>query len=364
MLLNLFVFLSGVFCLIAALLLIINYRSNKHRNGYLIGLFFGAFLHRVYYVLFTMGILDFKLEYNLNLAYFLIPLYFLMFRKHHNETINGKLILILFLFSAFPLIMKGVGVIEPLGNFIYFAIYTSTLILVSLITAISSLKKSNYNYKTLHFKFSSLLLIHIFFIYLGTNLLMLYSLDQVLFIFDQFYKLSSISWLILLGFMLFNPELLFGKKKLENILVENYWEGVTIWSLKPLKKIQPIDSKLSQNLNDISKIILKINKVVKDESNFTHTFSLNKVVEIIRIPKSHFDYLFKYHCHLSKQEFKNYHQIIFVINKIKNGFLKTKTMESLIQSSGFKSKMTFYRSFRKFTNTTPLEFAKKYSESI
>ena len=36
----------------------------------------------------------------------------------------------------------------------------------------------------------------------------------------------------------------------------------------------------------------------------------------------------------------------------KKGSLKTYTMESLIENSGFKSKMTFYRSFNKYTNTT------------
>jgi len=364
MLLNLVVFLTGVFCLIVVVILIANYRSNATKNIYLIILFIGAFLNRVYFVLYSFGILDLELNYNLNIAYLLIPLYFLMFRELHKVKVTANLILLLIFASGIPLSAKYFDFIEPHENFGYYSIYTSLLAFISINTAHNSLKKSNHNYKSIHFKFSSLILFHVILIYLGTNILMFYSLNDILYIFDFFYKISSLSWLILLGFMMFNPELLFGKKKLENILVENYWEGVTVWSLKPLKEIQDKDVKLSQNISDISNIIYKINKIVKEESDFNHILSIEKLIEILRIPKSHIEYIFKYHCHLTKLEFKNYHQMNLVIGKIKTGFLKNHTMEALIEFSGFKSKMTFYRTFKKITNTTPLSFAKKYSESI
>ena len=360
---NLFIFLSAVFCLIAFAMIISNYKSNEYINEYLITLFLGAFLHRVYYSLSSFGILDFKLEYNLNLAYFLVPLYFLMFMKLHNRRIKKNSIILLMVLSGIPLAAKIFDLIKPLENFIYFAIFTSLLMFITIKTAFDSLKKSEYKFKSLHFKFSSFLLFHIILIFLGTNILIFYKINQVSVVFELFYKISSLSWLILVVFMLLNPELLFGKKKLENILAGEYWDGLEIWSLKPLIKIQYKDARLSQTISDISKIIIKINNEVKDEPNFIHNLTIYKLHESINIPKSHFNYIFKYHCHLSKVEFNNYQQINYVINKIKKGYLKTYTMESLIENSGFKSKMTFYRSFKKYTNTTPSEFFKKYSES-
>lgn len=358
MFLNLFVFLSAVFCLIAFILVVSNYRSNENINGYLTSLFLGAFLHRVYYSLSTFGIINFKFEYNLNLAYFLIPLYFLMFMKHHNRRVGKKYIFLLIIFSGVPLLAKRFDLIKPLENFSYYAIYTSLLLSIAIKAAVDSLERSKNKFNSLHFKFSCLLIFHIFLIYLGTNTLMFYKLDQVAVIFELFYKISSLSWLILIGFMLFNPELLFGKKKLENILAENNWEGVEVWSIKPLIKIQDKDVKLSQNISDVSKIIIKIKNSSRKDSNFPNNLSIDKLSTSIKIPKSHIDYIFKYHCHLSKVEFKNYQQIDYAINKIKKGFLNNQTMESLIENSGFKSKMTFYRSFKKFTDKTPGDFLK------
>lgn len=52
-------------------------------------------------------------------------------------------------------------------------------------------------------------------------------------------------------------------------------------------------------------------------------------------------------------------RVKYSIDLIKEDFLKNYSVEALAEKSGFKSKNTFYRSFKKFTNTTPIIFEKE-----
>jgi AraC-like DNA-binding protein len=52
-------------------------------------------------------------------------------------------------------------------------------------------------------------------------------------------------------------------------------------------------------------------------------------------------------------------RVQYSIHLIKDGFLKNYSVEALAEKSGFKSKNTFYRSFKNYTNTTPIIFEKE-----
>jgi AraC-like DNA-binding protein len=49
-------------------------------------------------------------------------------------------------------------------------------------------------------------------------------------------------------------------------------------------------------------------------------------------------------------------RIKYSIDLIKEGYLEKYSVEALAEKSGFKSKNTFYRSFKRYTNTTPINF--------
>ena len=364
MILNLLIFLSGAMSLIIVAPLITNYKNGNDHNKYLILLLVSTFSHRVYYVLFILNIIDFEIKYNLNLAYLIAPLYFFMILELHKKDVSKRLNAVIFSFTSLVLIMKSINYISADLNFAIFFTYSSLLMILSVRIGYKSFVRSNYNYSSVKFKLSSLFLLHAFIIYCGINYLMLNYLNKVALIYDLFYKTSSLSWIIIMCFMIFNPELLFGKSKLQLLALNEYLDGFSVWSLKPLKKTNSIDYKLSKRISSVSANIIKINRVLEKDPDLIHKFSMKKLNEKIRIPESHFNYLFKFHCHLSKHEFRNYHQVNFVINKIKEGYLKKHTMDALIDLSGFKSKMTFYRSFKKITKSTPLAFAQKYSESL
>ena len=361
---DLIIFLSGILCLIIASILLANYKNNEFRSIYLIILLLIAFLHRVFYAFLTLEIINFKIKYSLNLAYFIIPIYFLLLKELLKIHISKREKIILIFITCTVLFLKKFNYLKPETNFSIFLSYSCVVFIFTLRMFYKSFVNSNYNYRSVLFKFIAIILFHVAFLFFGINYLMFYDLYNVEGISGIFYRVSSFSWLIILSFMFFNPELLFGKSKLQKIIMEDYLEGIKVWSQKPIIKLDNKDIKLSKNVKNISSSITKIEKILDENPNYFQSLSKDNLHEIIRIPKSHSDYIFKYHCYLNKHQFKRYFQINFVINQIKKGYLKNHTIESLYKLSGYRSKMSFYRSFKKFTNSTPTLFAQKNSEFL
>jgi len=88
--------------------------------------------------------------------------------------------------------------------------------------------------------------------------------------------------------------------------------------------------------------------------------SLEDIAAAIKIPVSHIQYIFKFH---STESFTDYKKIVRIHDATKlleNGYLHEKTVESLSETVGFSSYVTFYLAFKSITGMTTQEYAKRY----
>ena len=181
--------------------------------------------------------------------------------------------------------------------------------------------------------------------------------DNVAKVHRVFYNFSAIIWLIALTYLFVKPEILFGAKNLKNIIRKEELTIKNIWKSKPIKKIQDYDQKAhaSVALNAID-IICKVEDYVENY-DFHNNASLDfKSLAVgIDIQAYHLNYIFKYYCVYSKNDFFNYCKVMYLLKLIEEGYLQNKTINSLISDSHFKSKQTFYNNFQKFTGKNPQE---------
>lgn len=90
----------------------------------------------------------------------------------------------------------------------------------------------------------------------------------------------------------------------------------------------------------------------------TPSVSLSDFAVKLDIPKSHLIYIFKYHANVSFVEFKRIVQIYDSIDLIDEGYLQSKTLQSLSEKAGFSSYDPFLISFKEVTGVVPQEYEK------
>ncbi|MEO8255372.1 MAG: AraC family transcriptional regulator [Flavobacterium sp.] len=177
------------------------------------------------------------------------------------------------------------------------------------------------------------------------------------------YQLTSCTILLIASFKIIrNPEILYGynvlKKKVEknlctNLKVDFFWIISNNNSINNVQEIA-LKTKIEANLNEyISRIenyILSTSFIVDSDLN------IENISHKLDIPKSHLNYIFKYHSRVKFIEFKKTIKIHFAMTLIQNDYLKSGTLNSLSKKVGFTSYDPFYRSFKKITEKTPVEY--------
>lgn len=190
----------------------------------------------------------------------------------------------------------------------------------------------------------------------------------------NFYKtcspISDILFLIIfiIGYLkvMLTPELLYGfsKSKKDNIdyqiILNQIWIVEFNGDISNYKN-KVLKHKISDNL---LYYISKIETIAFKEHSFRlQGYSLYKLSLNTGIPKYHLDFIFKYHCKLNFYDFKRAVRIYDAIDLIKQGYLKTSTLNSLALLVGFSSYNPFLVNFKKITGKSPNEFSKKYDFS-
>ncbi|PQJ75203.1 hypothetical protein BTO13_08065 [Polaribacter gangjinensis] len=132
-----------------------------------------------------------------------------------------------------------------------------------------------------------------------------------------------------------------------------------IWNQDVLLKLKyfSFENDMNHTFNEIN--LGSLTDIVQEKLYFTDkNLSISKLSLLLNISQND----------LSKIINKSYPNYNFWINEIrvkysidliKEDFLKNYSVEALAEKSGFKSKNTFYRSFKKYTNTTPIIFEKE-----
>ena len=136
------------------------------------------------------------------------------------------------------------------------------------------------------------------------------------------------------------------------------WKQDILLKLKYFKAEDPKDD------NEKTSKLSEIKKTVVEHGYFTDKdLTINKLSDLLELSQKELSNLINYE-YSSYNEWINEIRINYCISLLTNDFLKTYGVEHLAAQSGFKSKNTFYRSFKRITNTTPTKFVQSIQTEI
>jgi len=373
-------FITGIFGTTVSSIILKNYKSNQAIN--------------IYFIVFMMLISLIQLGMGLNLLFFqkaiftnfyfessisilILPIVYIYFRKlfskESNVTINSVLLHAIFpltyfvvvLFKSYPLdksfyfYFNDNIVYYFFGVFVLLYVYLCSMLLYRNILD----KKGDNNH---HFrntwisKWTKFIYLEI--IIMAFAPLILYWFKDLTETDSIYQPVSCVTLLIVCCKIVCCPEIFYGYTHLKNKINE---EGDTplkfnsIWilsntnipnSLQDQVLKSKIDSSLPEYIKEIESLIL--NDVFFIQSDVKIKNLSNK----LKIPKSHLNYIFKYHSTVTFIELKKIIKIHHATVLIKNNYLQTNTLNYLSKEVGFASYDPFYRSFKKYTGNTPLDY--------
>jgi AraC-like DNA-binding protein len=177
----------------------------------------------------------------------------------------------------------------------------------------------------------------------------------------SFFFINNIIWLTTFLYILVHPEILYGYPKLKkygekNTIIQK--PNSAIWSFVSAQIENKQDQVLYKFLDDKTYFYInKIEQFIALHHPFRNNdYTLKNLANDLGLPSSHLSFIFKYNCTISFSEFKNQSRIIDALQLIKEDFLFDKTFDALASKVGFSSYNTFFISFKKYTNYSPIEF--------
>lgn len=177
--------------------------------------------------------------------------------------------------------------------------------------------------------------------------------------------ISGILWIIIFVKILITPEILFGYNALYKKINEQKKLDLSlneIWVLieKTNFKNQQDEILKVKIYGDLIKNIKNIERLAFEEKSFRKPkTSATEIAKKLDIPKSHLNFIFKYHCKITFTEFKNIIKIYDALQLIESGFLKINTLDALAIKVGFSSYNPFFTSFKDVTGSTPQAYNKQ-----
>lgn len=380
MIANLAVAFSGLMGFLTIFLILIRYRSNRITNIYLV-IIFGIVSTRMVVIgtfnLENNDVITTLLEKYNNLLIVIIPctyLYFLnlVHDKKRIELNNLKHFSIPLLFNLIDYALDNSYLSLIKNNFyyyIFFALYT----IVYLVLNYNLLNKNIWNRKgdisivvkqNQLIKNWSVFLFSIFLVNaLRTIVVLFWEINNQNYSFGaSFLWITAILWLSIYFKIIISPEILYGYTFLNSKINENKKSDKPILSFWKTKTIIEITNIQDKQLNDkIKEAIPEYIKLIDQFSFHNQTFRnkgfvISDLSNKLNIPKSHLNFLFKYHSKISFSEYKKIVRIHDSLALINEGYLTTNTFDSLAKEVGFKSYNTFFVSFKDYTGVTPQEF--------
>ena len=179
---------------------------------------------------------------------------------------------------------------------------------------------------------------------------------------NYFVWINSAAWFVVFLMILTSPTILSGyitEISKASKAVEFQPKQISNWRIKPTTKISNAqDLQLSNKMNlRLEEYFLRIDEVIEKENYFLKPgFTIEDLATKLEIPKSHLNFLFKYHSETSFSDFKKVVRIKKALELIEDGYLKTNTFESLALKVGFTTYNTFYTSFKEVIGLAPQKF--------
>lgn len=364
MFLNVVSLLVGFLCLLVVFLMLLNQNPNQRTNGYLVVILIIVGLQRF---LYAIEVLDFTnntyspLKIKPILAFYIVPIYYLFFcRLIHNKGILKKELLH-FIFPTLLILMNLFIIDYSINRIVYllYSIFYFVLILIMVQKFIarkntSMLDKISYQAK----KSWLLLMVSLtFFLIVYSNCFSFIDLTTQIHL-NSFYRYSSLVWFVILLYMFKNPVIIFGESALLKNIQLNEPQDFQVWNNKPLQPIEDKDNIVYHTiLSKIDLIILEI-KILQKSVPLISKITLNSetLAKELKMPKRHLDFIFKYYCHYSVNDFSNLVKVNYALSLIKGGYLKKYTVDSLGKECLFNSRFTFSKNFKKFVGVSVSEF--------
>jgi len=284
------------------------------------------------------------------------PVLIFYFKKLFNRKILLIDLLLQFSLSLLLFILFLENYVNPRSKIIILIIYT-LFFFIQLYLLVYKYYSKIPNHKK---KFIILMLLQAIYIGVLSNISLVNNTQNRLNIMSDLFDYNLFLWIIILIYIYLKPDLLYGERSLNLTLNDSKISEIKNWSFSEVIKIQSTDFAIYKKIKPvITNVIVKIDEVCENyylENIEELTFKIlqNK----INIPKSHLDFLFKYYCKRSKNDFFNFLKIKHALYLIKNNYLEKNTIETLILASKFKSKTAFYENFKKITGHNPLELYK------
>lgn len=369
---------NGTLGIICTILVLISLNSNRNVNIFLVIMTFGAsirFISRGYLELTNQ--VEYISDFSKSIAYvfgFALPnLYFknLVFPKlsfDYKDLAHFILPTFLIIENKFHLIENLLEV--ELNGVIIFLLVAQ---LLYYFTSVYMLLRKHIWKKTGHLEMESeqtVLMKRWTFVLFTTFTLMAVRLFTAIFFMQNnefisdnyFVWINSAAWFVVFIMILTSPTILKGYiseiSKVSNA-VEFQAKQTSNWRTKPTSVISNNqDLQLSQKMNlRLEEYFLKIDEVIEKENYFLRPgFTIEELATKLMMPKSHLNFLFKYHSETSFSDFKKVVRIKKALELIEDGYLKTNTFESLSLKVGFSTYNTFYTSFKEVTGLAPQKF--------
>ncbi len=356
--------LVGFLSLFVVLLILFNQKPNRITNGYLIVILMIVGLQRF---LYGLEALDFAnntyspLQKKPLLAFYIVPVYYLFFSRLIYGTSALKKELLHFIFPS-ALLVINLAFADYTVNRSLYLFYSAGYFLAILFMIKKFIYRKNpsmldkISYPAIK-RWVLIMVVLTFFLIVYSNFLSFQDLSSRMDL-SSFYRYSSLVWFVLILYMFKNPVIIFGELALLKNIQSNEQPDFQIWAHKPLKAIEEKDKIVYQTISKkVDAMIIEI-KTMQQSPLITAKTTLNteSLAKKLKAPKRHLDFIFKYYCHYSVNDFSNLVKVNYALSLIKEGYLDRYTVASLGEQCLFNSRFTFSKNFKKFVGVSVSDY--------
>jgi AraC-like DNA-binding protein len=183
---------------------------------------------------------------------------------------------------------------------------------------------------------------------------------------NDYFWMVGIVWMWIFIKIILTPKILYGYNFL-NKTIDAFTDNVVLSSVWLIEgTVLPITSERDQKIEEkINSLLIQYIHQIEELSFHTPAFrnpdlTLNDIADALKIPNSHINNIFKYHCN---ESFTNYKKIVRIhdATKLLEGrYLDNQKVESLATIVGFSSYNTFIIAFKNITGLTAQEYTRRF----
>ncbi len=377
MLLNFFNIIIGLLGVITFLILSINFKTNRNVNFYFL-LFILLFsikniLEGVFY--FFEGIKpDFSYKSFLSVSVPSVYLYFKYLiastKKHNTKDILHFVFPVLF--GCFCYLNYQTQFFNrPIIYFTYILFYLIYLfagifLLKNIIWKTKKKQSIVFNNNDTIKKWIQFLFVINILIVIRLLIISFSELFHVDYSFGENYSwISGLLFIVILIKIWTTPDILFGYNAIYTKVKDENFSKLTlsdVWILTQQSKLKNIqDNELKEKVYvNLNKQINRIEKIALNEKWFRNkNSSKSELAEKLNIPKSHINFIFKYHSKISYADFIKTVRTFDAINLIESGYLLNHKLDALANKVGYSSYNPFFSTFKDITGKCPMEYSKE-----